>query len=373
MDKIKVLSFIPMLSDGGAETLVVNYAHLIDKTQFEPIILSVHKKESTANFKRINGSAKIISVYKTNSLLKKIAYRLWRDQYVPFQIKRVIEREKPDVIHVHLQILKYILPIAESLKGIRLFYTCHNEPQYMFDGAQSQEKDAAQHLINHYGLKMIALHEDMREELNHLFEIDNSIVIKNGVDFNKFRNIPKTKEEIRRGLGIPADAFLLGHIGRYTEQKNHEFLIEIFRETVKKKPNAYLLLIGTGEKFDQIEALVQLHGLKEKVKMFRCRTDIPELFKAMDVFVFPSLFEGLSVTMVEAQAAGVRCVVSDRINKATFLSSKTIAFSLNEPSDLWADAVLNMDLTSNETYGILDDYDLNKEIKKLENLYKGEI
>ena len=106
--------------------------------------------------------------------------------------------------------------------------------------------------------------------------------------------------------------------------------------------------------------------------MFKSRSDIPEILKAMDVFVFPSWFEGLSVTMVEAQVSGVRCVVSDRINSASFLSPKTVALSLDDGCERWADAVLDRELVTDKPYGDLDEYDLNKEMRRLEGLYKGE-
>lgn len=371
MKKVKVMEFIPMLNDGGAETLVVNYGLMMDRKSFEPVIVLIHNKQNTANFKRINGKVRTVSVYKTNSFVKKIMYRLIGKWYIPARLKSIIKKEKPDVIHMHLPLLKYIVPISRDLKGIKLIYTCHNEPRHVFAPKRYKEEAAAKYLIRNNGLRLIALHEDMRSELNQRFEIDNTVIIKNGIDFNVFRNVTESKEEIRKMLDIPEDSFVLGHIGRYAEQKNHDFLVEIFKEVVRKNHKAFLLLIGTGEKFEQIENKIKESGYEQKVKMFKSRSDIPQIFKSMDVFVFPSLFEGLSVSMVEAQAAGVKCVVSDKINPATFLSSKTIVLSLDDSAEKWAETILDENVVSDREYGNIDDYDLNKEIKNLENLYKG--
>lgn len=373
MKKIKVIELFSVLNDGGAETLIVNYALLMDKESFEPVLVTIHNKKNTANFKRIDGKARVVPVYKTNSFAKKVMYRLFGKWYIPFCLKRIIKKEKPDVIHVHLPLLKHVASISKHLNGIKLFYTCHNEPKYIFSKNRLKEETAAKYLIENNGLRMIALHEDMRVELDQRFEINNTVVIKNGVDFNKFRNVSESKEEIMKTLDIPKDSFVLGHIGRYTEQKNHDFLLKIFKEVVQKNSKAYLLLIGTGEKFEQIESKIKQSGYDQNVKMFKSRTDIPRILKVIDVFVFPSFYEGLSVTMVEAQAAGVKCVVSDRINPATFLSPKTIVLSLDESAEKWAEMILNEDAVSDREYGNIDDYDMNKEIKNLQNLYRGEL
>lgn len=371
MNRIKVMEVIPMLNDGGAETLVVNYGLLMERENFEPIIVPIHTKTNTENYKRSKGKIKTVPVYKTNSFIKKVMYRLVGSWYVPLRLKQIIKKEKPDAIHIHLQLLAYFNPIAKHLKGIRVFYTCHNEPKYMFSPTRPKEEAAAKKLIESNALRIVALHEDMRQEINQRFGISDTVVIKNAVDFKKFRNVAESKGEIRKGLGIPEDAFVLGHIGRYTSQKNHEFLIDIFQAVVQKKPEAHLILIGTGEKYEEIEARVQQCGLENNVKMFRSRGDIPQIFKAIDVFVFPSLFEGLSVTMVEAQAAGVRCVVSDKINSASFLSPKTVALSLDDSCEDWANAVINNDLVTEKEYGDIDAFDLNKEIRRLEKMYEG--
>lgn len=368
MSKCKVLQIVPALNDGGAETLAVNYVSLMDKQEFEPVLVSLHVRTNTVNYQRVQGKARMLTVYKTNSFVKKVMFRLFGDRYIPAMLKKLIEQEKPQAIHIHLQILKYFVPISSCLKGIRLYYTCHSEPWRMFKG---KEEQAARYLIKHNNLCMVALHEDMRLELNEKFGANNTVIIKNGVDFNKFRNVTTTKEQIRIELGIPTNAFVLGHIGRFVSVKNHAFLVDVFREAWKREPSAYLLLVGSGELYEQIESQIKEYGLFDRVKMFKSRADIPEILKAMDVMVFPSFLEGLPVTLVEAQAAGLRCVVSDRVNIASFMSRTTVALSLDDSYETWADAVLDTELVTDKEYADIEEYDLNREIKKLERLYEG--
>ena len=146
-----------------------------------------------------------------------------------------------------------------------------------------------------------------------MFKINNTEVIRNGIDFNKFRNVEKTKEEIRRELNIPTDAYVVGQVGRFAYQKNPEFTVEVFNKLLKKKPNSYLLLIGRGKQEEDLRKQVNKLGIDNNVQILIGRDDIPSLLKAMDVFMFPSRFEGLGIVLIEAQVSGLPCVTSDNI------------------------------------------------------------
>lgn len=372
MNKIKIIQLISSLGDGGAETLVKDYANLIDNQRFEIKIIVVQNVQNTANYKWVSSAGiQIIPVYKNYNLASKISRNVIGKYYIPHRLKSIISSEKPDVIHVHLPLLRYLSPIADSLNGIKLFYTCHNEASIMLDGKMKKEQIAASELIKKCNLQLIALHQDMAEELNNMFSVNTTKVIRNGVDFNRFRNISESKMRIRENIGIPVDALVVGHIGRFTEQKNHTFLIDIFKKLTEYNNSAFLLLVGSGKLKKSIEERVLTEGIKDKVLILSNRTDIPQLLQAMDVFVFPSLFEGLSVTLVEAQAAGVRVIASDRINKETVLSKDTILLSIKDSPAKWAQTILDTDIVNNE-FGDISRFDMNKEIIALEKLYSGE-
>ncbi len=370
--RIKVIEYLEgSLSDGGAETLVKDYCLLLNKDEFEPYVLVDFVLPESANYRRLKESpTRIISLYPRYSFFWRGINKFFRDSYINWKLKKVIRKIKPDVLHIHLAALKRVERIMNELEGVRLLYTCHNEPWFYFDNMPNEEK-AAKVLIKEKGLRLIALREDMAVTLNKKFNVDNTVVIKNGINFDRFRKLNKTRERMRKELGIGERAFLIGHIGRFNEQKNHSFLIDVFASVKKKRDDAVLLLVGNGEAEGKIREKINSLNLSSSVVIISNREDIPEILNALDTFVFPSLFEGLGIVLVEAQSVGLKCVISDTINEEVYLSNLVIPLSLNDPLEKWRDAILDKERRSDYPNRI-DEYDMNKEIKKLERLYKGE-
>lgn len=355
------------MADGGAETLVKDYCLLMDKSVFEPVVVVDWVFRKSANYRRLKESGiRMITLYPAYTLFWRGFNRYFRDRYVNWKIGKVLREIQPDVVHVHLNALKRLEANSDVLKGVRLFYTCHNEPWFYFDNMPDEER-AARMLIRDYGLRLIALRPDMAVTLNEKFGIDNTVVIKNGINLERFRNPAKTRDEMRRELGIPLSSFLVGHVGRFNEQKNHMFLIDVFSAVRKRRSDAFLLLVGLGDLEGEIRARIHAIGLDDSVLIISNRPDIPEILSSLDCFLFPSLHEGLSVALVEAQASGVRCVVSDTINEESFVCDRIHVLSLDASPDIWADAVLSND--SGKYSDRLSEYDIRAEVRKLEKLY----
>lgn len=364
----KVIEFITDMVDGGAETLVKDYALLLDRNKFETIILTRYPAHNTANMKQLeNSGIRVISINSSNSFLAKVWNKLTFRFRIPSVMRKIIREEKPDVIHAHLNQLEYLKSISKDLKGIKLIYTCHNVVEHYFGEKCVKEREAAEYLIKNNNLRMIALHDDMKNELNELFKVDNTVVIRNGINFERFRNVSKTKDEKREEINIPKDAFVIGHIGRFAEQKNHPFLVEIFREVCKRNDKAFLLMIGAGDKSYVINKLAE-YGLENKYMILSGRSDVPELMRAMDVFVFPSKFEGLGIVLVEAQTCGLKCICSSVVPQEAFLSDHIISLGLDQPLKIWADTILNPEIKSDYP-DRLESYDMKKTIEQLEDLY----
>jgi glycosyltransferase involved in cell wall biosynthesis len=135
-----------------------------------------------------------------------------------------------------------------------------------------------------------------------------------GIDLSQF-DIKVDRNSLRRELGIPADALVVGHVGRFTAEKNHSFLVEIAREMSKCEPRVFFLLVGDGPLRSTIEEKVAAYSLEDRFLFTGVRPDVPRLMKgAMDMFLFPSTREGLPITLLEAQAAGLKCLVSDVVS-----------------------------------------------------------
>lgn len=370
MAVIKVVEFVTGLNDGGAETLVKDYARLIDKEKFKVSVIVIRHYNHTANTKILKDlNVPILPIYPHWNIFVRVFNKLLGRFYVPYRLKKILKQEDADVMHAHLEVLKYIGAISEQIKDMRLLYTCHNLPHLFFCGRRAAEGAAARNLIEHNGLQLIALHDDMKNEINEMFGIKNTVVLRNGVDFNRFLSVDISKDEIRSKLRIPADAYVVGHVGRFSEQKNHPFLVEVFREIASRNRDAYLLMVGAGNK-GAIEQKLHTYGLQERYQILSNRTDVNELMRAMDVFVFPSLFEGLSVTLIEAQVSDLRCVISDKIVRESIKKDNVIALPLKDPAR-WAEVALDRTIKG-KAYGSIDDYDMNREIKRLEKLYAGE-
>ncbi len=366
--KVTVIEYIVSMGMGGAETLVKDYALFLDKARFNVIIVLKRPCDS-ANYRILKENNIPIKILNKKNFLDKILNKIQKESFYSHKLKKIIKKEKPNIIHVHLGILKNLIPLSKYLSNIKLFYTCHNEPEKFFPNKNSDEFLAAKYLINNNRLKLIALYQKMADTLNNMFSIKNTTVVNNGIDFRRFKNILETKTDIRNSLNIPNDAFVLGHIGRFHYQKNHEYLVSIFEEVSKKNTNAYLMLIGSGELKEHIQDILHKINLFDKTIFLSDRNDIPQLLKAMDVFVFPSIYEGFPIVIIEAQVAAIPCVISDTITKDVILSKKIKQLSIKVPAKIWADAILFPEKITSISYKDINNYDMKKTIKVLEELY----
>ena len=175
---------------------------------------------------------------------------------------------------------------------------------------------------------------------DEMIESNHYQFIPNAVDVDKFCYKPEVRKAYREQLGIQ-NQFVIGHVGRFHQQKNHMFLLDIFHEVQKKCPDSVLLLIGTGELQSVVKERVKQLGLEKKVQFLGVRDDVSEIMQAMDCFLLPSLYEGLPVVAVEAQAAGLPCyLASDGITKQAKLLESSKFLSLSDDAQKWAETIL---------------------------------
>ena len=168
---------------------------------------------------------------------------------------------------------------------------------------------------------------------------ENIKIVVNGVDLEKFAFDPDKREEKRKELGWDT-AYIIGHIGRFNFQKNHEFLIDVFEKVQQQLPESRLLLIGTGELEDKVKQMVINKGIEKKV-CFLGNTDfVADYVQAMDVFVLPSLFEGFGLAIVEVQANGVPVIVSDNVPLEALATSCITTLSLSVSLQNWVDKII---------------------------------
>lgn len=364
-----IIELIGRIQDGGAETILKDYALYLDKNKYKVVVVCDFARKDSSIYKTLtDNNVEIVELYGNYSFIGRAITRFFGKKLVSLQLKRVIDRVKPDLIHVHLECLEMLYYARDSLNNTKIIYTCHNLPETLIGDKAPAEAKAAHYFVNHHNLRFIALHEDMAKEINEMFDVDDTAVIRNGIDFDRFKNVAESKQEIRERLNIDRDSYVVGSIGRLTYQKNPEFVVEVFNEIIKLKDNSFLLMVGSGKKEKVVRQMIHDYGLDDKFVLLSNRSDMPEIYKAMDVFLFPSRYEGLGIVLIEAQIAGIHSIASDRVPTEAFQSDLITVLSLDDSAQIWAKACLDRKCNL-DSYGDISEYDMKKEIKQLEAVY----
>ena len=370
---MKIMHFIHGLNTGGAETLVKEYLLNFEKSKFDVILLclkheneSPYEKELECNKIKVVYAQDYLPFKKQNLLFEKIVNRMC--EYCV--VRHIVRKEAPDILHTHLPLNAFVKFARPGCRTV-IYHTVHNEPMVLWrkdDNGRRRDFKAAKWLVKKYGMRFIALHDRMRDEVNEMFGVSNTVVLNNGIDVSKFK-WARSGDQVRGELKIPQNAFVVGHVGRFSEQKNHEFLVDVFADMKKKRKNAFLLMVGDGSEKKRIEEKLKKARLDDSYLILSNRSDMPDLMATMDIFVFPSRFEGVGVALIEAQEARLPCFVSDNASEYASISNLVVRLSLDDGVNKWTEAILSYGRP--EKVIVEDgDWDIRKVVKKLERLYR---
>lgn len=333
MEPIRILRVVGSLNRGGLETIIMNAYRLIDrsKIQFDFVMHTEKEGHYCAEIRSMGG--RIYSVPKYTGK-NHFAYKRAWDNFFE-------QHREYKVIHGHMMTTAALYLNIARKHG--LYTICHSHAVKMTHFFPALKKRVLQLPLKRKNAVdfMLACSNEAGEYLfgrNNIKE-KNYKVIKNAIDVKKFRFHKEIRQKMRRQMGLE-EKFVIGHVGRFSTEKNHKFLIEVFQEVLKIKDNAVLVLIGTGVLQDSIHSLVKSCRLEEKVLFMGVRDDVYQCMQMMDIFVFPSLFEGFGNVLVEAQAAGLPCVVSDVITKEVVATDLIQFISLHQPKSVWAERIL---------------------------------
>lgn len=373
MEKVKVIQLIHGFTTGGAENLVKQYCLLFDKDKIELLVLALHNHHSIFDRELAENGIRVVYIddiidkrfCALPTAVQKVMHRVYRKSLV----KRSIENFSPDVIHYHILLSEYV-KYANPSTDTKIYLTIHSAPKKLWTEKRDRQKDrkATEWLIEKKNFRFISLHEEMRREMNEMFGVDDTIVVKNGVMIERF-TVNTPKEKLKEELGIPKSAAVIGHIGRFIEVKNHRFLLDVFERYLEINEAAVLLLIGVGALKDDIEKLAKEKKMKDKVYFLGARSDVPKLLHIMDAMVFPSLYEGLPVTLIEAQTAGVPCLVSNRVTEEARISNILFFESLDHSADAWSKRLDEIIQNIPKLIVNTKDWDLKNIVRELEELY----
>lgn len=327
---IRVLHVIGAMDRAGAEAFLMNVYRHIDRTQvqFDFMVHADGRCDFDDEIEELGGRIFHIPRYK---VINKGEYA---------RTVRAILQEHPEdmIIHSHIGSSAPVhLKIARDESRFAIAHS-HNDK-----GKMSFERIAFKMLS--YPVRWHADHymacspgAGLDRFGRTITEGDSYTIIPNGIDTERYHRNERSAREAKDALGLE-EAPVFGHIGRLTRQKNQAFLLDTFSLIRTQLPNARLLLIGRGEDEEKLKHQADALGISDAVSFMGVRDDIPTLLRALDVFVFPSLYEGLPVATVEVQAAGIQSVISDQISEMAVLTDRTQRIPL-QSAELWADECL---------------------------------
>lgn len=364
---IKVLIMDTVMDRGGAETMTMNYMRNIDrsKIQFDFLVHRDYKAAYEDEINELGGKIyRICPIYPQNFIKYTREIKKFFDEHPEYMI-----------VHCNMMELGYFA-YKEAAKHNVPVIICHSHSTHTSDRMSSK------YLVRLYFRARIKPYITHRfscgEDAGKWLYGNNSefTIMHNAIDPDLYVYNAQTDKEVREKFNIK-DEFVIGHVGRFFPPKNHPFIIDIFYEIHKKDSNAILMLVGGGETdnrlLNETKAKVRSLGLEEYVIFTGVREDVNRLMQAFDVFILPSLHEGLPVTMIEAQAAGLKCVISDAVPDECDITHNVEKISLNKSPEYWADRILSYKGTykkKNMSQQIaINGYDIKANAKWLEEYY----
>lgn len=362
---IRILQNVGSISPGGMEALIMNYYRFIDrsKVQFD---FMVRLSEQDSNYYekeilRLGGKVYRLPIYNANT------HKLFLAELYKF-FKQNAEYK---VIHAHSDITSVFYLLAAKAAGVPV-RIAHSHGTNYDKNWKAMIKMLAKPFLNTCCTHRFACGKKAGIWLFGKHNKDKVMIMPNAIDTTLFKYNAAIRNDVRNELGV-SNNFVIGNIAKFGEAKNHDFLIEIFHEIVKLKNNAKLVLVGDGELKTKITKKVSNFGLENKVLFLGVRKDIGRIVNALDVFLLPSLYEGLPFVLVEAQAAGLKSFVSDAVPvEAKLIDELYHTIPLAKSAKEWAGIIVNNAQYARAETGekiISKGYDIKANAKWLEQFY----
>lgn len=341
MEAIRVLNVVGLMSPGGIETLIMNVYRNLDRSKVQFDFLA-HKGIDGLFDEEITSLGGC--VYKMPRLREGTKTYYWRLFEYMAELKRFFSNH-PEyrVLHGHMtNTVALYMPAAIKYGNVTCLiahsHSTSSRPGLSGIVTNILQKPVSRLATDYFTCSEAASHWLFPDELIDSGKVK---VIKNGVDTSLFAYSIEKSDQMKISLGLEGK-FVIGHVGRFTAQKNQSFLLDVFADILKRNYQAVLLLIGTGEYEDECKVKAQSLGITDYVRFMGTRSDIPALMRAMDVFVLTSLVEGLPVVAIEAQAAGLPVITSTGVTTETDITGNVKFRDLNLGAGSWADEVIRM-------------------------------
>lgn len=360
---IRVLHVLGGLERGGAETLVMNLYRKINREeiQFDFII---HTRVNGAYYEEITSLGGIVYHCPKYEGKNHFEYKKWWKHFFE-------QHTEYKIIHSHIRSSASIfLPIAKKY-GLKTIIHSHSTSNGK--GIYSIAKKILQYPLRYQADYLMACSNEAGEWLygKRACKKNNYMFLPNAIDVEKYKFNQVVRDEYRLKLNIK-DKYVIGHVGRFYEAKNHMFLIDVFKAVHDQRPDSVLLLVGDGDLRPKIEEKIKTLNIEDCVIMVGSQSNVYDYLQAMDVFVFPSLWEGLPVTVVEAQAAGLPCLISNEVTRDVNITELVKYLSI-ENNYLWINIIINFQPTRKDVYKEICDsgFDIKEAAEHLNDFYVG--
>lgn len=361
-EPIRIAQVIGKLSAGGVESVIYNYYRHIDHSKFQFDFYIDADSSCQPNQELINMGARYYTIPPYQRL----------PQYI-LALTRLFRENRYQIVHSNMNTLAVFSLFAAWLARVPV-RICHN---HSTAGKGETAKNIMKYVLRPFAkifaTDYCACSEYAGEWLfgKRAMSRGAVTVFKNAIELERFRYDSAVRSAVRKELGLD-NKFVVGHVGRFCVQKNHAFLLDVFVQIRRQNRNAVLLLVGDGELLDAAKSKTARLRLEDAVYFLGVRDDVNRLYQAMDVFVLPSLYEGLPVVGVEAQAAGLPCIVSDCVTKEAQVTKNICFLSLKTRPERWANKIISCDGPDRQDMSkkILDHgFDINSEGRKLQDFY----
>ncbi|WDL92127.1 glycosyltransferase family 1 protein [Bacillus sp. HNR-4] len=359
----RLLCIVNTINAGGAETFLMKLYRALDKRKYQMdfYCMSLEKGYYEEEIKKLGGKV-YYAVPKSQSWIKAF-----------FTLKGVVKENKYEyVMRVSQHSLATFDLIAARMGGAQVLVQRSSN-----SNAASKIGRVLHDLFRWLPMTIpnvkIAPSTEAAEYTfgKNCVKNGKAILIKNAIPLESFLFNKEKRNKLRKELNLDGK-FVVGHVGRFDTQKNHSYLIDIFSEIVKRNVNSILVLTGKGSLENEIKEKVEKLGLIENVIFTGVRSDIPDIMMAMDVFIFPSLYEGMPNTVIEAQGTGLPCIISDTITREADITENIEYLSINEEPEKWAEKALiyssGYERGDVQKAFVKKGYDINCESKKLMEL-----
>lgn len=326
---MRILHILNNLGSGGVEGLLMNIYRNIDrdKIQFDFMIRSSKNNRFENEVIRMGGRIFIMPEFPKKIIQNYLAVDKFFSEHGEYKI-----------IHVHANALIYTIPLILAKKHGISCRILHSHNTNTYAGILGRIVHVANRfMLDRWATDLLAC---SKPAAFWMFGRRAYTLVNNGVDLETYRYSSNARDCIRHLLGV-SNELLIGHVGRFLPSKNHPFIIEVFAEVLKLQPNAKLLLIGEGKMSPAIQNRIKDLGIADKIYCTGVVTNVQDYLSAMDVFFFPSLYEGLPLALIEAQANGLPCVISKTIPQDVIISNNVYTLALDVSPKTWADHLLN--------------------------------